>query len=554
MRKGIIVAAALLLSAVISPVLAGQNSMPVWDGLQESLRDEWLETASVDWNMTNDSGTWKYRWSGTDNGTSIANDSDCIRGAMWHYVNSTMEFGDIFAYTSSSDYYMVKVNVSSMSWYVQHWNGSGYTTVVQSVEGMSYWQSQVGWNPGNDSIVKMVWNGYNGTLRWKIWDLYNWSNGNVATEPFNWTIDIQNDELLASSEKKMGLYAGFVASGTNPYNDYGNIRMFNLSYTTESDSLQSHPENGRVPLLTVPEVSLSTMSFFEGGSDADSYDMEETAINSWSIESMYYDQDASHPNDTIYLLAGWNRTSANETYAADGMNDDLFIFWAHVTADNSFDNGTMGDYCRVYLDRNHNHVYDSGDIYISVWAEGDATADDVNGTWYMHNGSGWVEQQLYGAGGDAVYLFPAGLDVEAHSDDSEWMWGHLSCIAFREFESSPIRAEAYEQWMFMFPDRVLLDDDVNDFISLGKRIGINFYGYGTLAPVWSWSSWNATGGWYSGYEADVSDASYLGNLAVTGTVLGGGSSVSVDESTYLWVIIVLLVAAVIVLAVSGRRK
>lgn len=553
MKKEIVGVAALLLSAAFMPVLAGQNSMPVWDGFEEDLRKDWNETTDLDWAMYNDSGTWKYRWDpspDTTYGWTIANNSSCMRGALWHYVNSSMVFGGIFAYNSSSDFYAVRINISSMSWYVQHWDGSDWSTLVQSVEGMSYWQSETGWNPGNDSIVKLVWNGYDGTIRWKIWDLHNWSDGDIGLEPFNWTIDLQNDNLITDEPLKMGLYGEYLASGTNHYNDYGNIRIFNLTYNTETDSLQAHPENGAVPLLTVPEISLNDLIFFEGGYNAS---LEEAAVNAWEVQSFYYDQDDSHPNDTIYVMAGWNRTSQNETYIADGMEDNLFLFWAHVTADNSFDNGTMGDYCRVFIDRNHNHVYDDGDLYLSVWAHGSESADDINGTWYRHNGTGWVEQQLYGGAGDAVYMFPAGLDLEAHADDDAWMWNHLTCIALRGFESSPLRGEPYEQWMFMIPDRVLLNDDVNDFISLGERIGINFYGYGTLAPVWSWSSWNETSGWYSGYEGDASSVTYLGNLAVTGSVLGGGGSLSAEDSMYIWVLAVVLVAVFMVILVARRR-
>jgi len=258
MKTKIVITTTILILTSLFPLVSSESStIKSWDTFDSALDETWTETVDSDWTLYNDSGVWKYKWTPTESttGISICKNSATIRSQTTLYVNiQEGEFGEIFAYINTSNYYYVCVDLDTEDVSIRYYNG-----LIVSVEEiwedvLTSWTTETGWNKTNDSIVKMYYNGYSGDLKWKIWNV-DWPENNPETEPDNWTIEYQSNNLKITTAKKLGLYTN---SSSSIY--FGNFMVNGLYYDLYEEKPVLYPQKVTSTYVDVPET-ITEMSF-----------------------------------------------------------------------------------------------------------------------------------------------------------------------------------------------------------------------------------------------------------------------------------------------------
>ena len=437
-----------------------------------------------------------------------ANKWDEYKEANWEIADDDMDTY-YWNYSVGSNYgYSINTESTTnrgFNFYVSQANGTDFATIFSYVSDTDFhmvWIQPSGavsvwnWN-GTDATMlsadytaidsfdetwpmctKTIYNRYTGHLQFKIWPF-------MVDEPRNWTIDITQENLEREQSTKWGLWAeGSLLGDSNMFAWY---------------AVQELPYDmiGGVPTITASDIDYDDFEeMFEGTGSPLSMAEEIALWNSLDLQVLQVYPLSDHLDDNIYIYSGWD---------IDEMKLG-FMIW--VCADDSDETTPSwdSDYVYVVLDMDHDHEFSEGD------------------------------KRVFYSANETTGLNLATYDGDSWEDDTS-AWAEVT-TEFDGYDMQMMRD--YRKWYVAIDlEEIIGDEDaVWEFVDDTDEIGLQLFGYGTLAPGWAWSSWNRETNESIPYAEAGMNASNYGDLRLGGESpnpdyvdLIGSTMFSADESS-----------------------
>ena len=303
-------------------------------------------------------------------------------------------------------------------------------------------------------LTKCIHNRYTGHIQFKIW-------GFLSDEPRNWTFDITDSSNFSrSTSTKWGLYS----EGTEPD---GTLFAY---YAT-----QELPYNiiGNSPTITAPEVDVDDVEdiFNDDGGPPDQDEFD--TWNSIDLQVLPVYPITDHPNDNVYIYSAWD---------CDEMKLG-FVIWVCADDTNETTPDWDADWVYAIFDVDHDHDTSRGDKMVFF------SANETTGLHLAtYNGTDWEED----TGWADVMTIYEGYDIQMMRD--------------------------YRKWFIVVDLEEIIgnEDKVWEFVEDTDEIGLQLFGYGTLAPGWAWSSWDIEDNSSIAYPDAINNETYWGDLRLSG--------------------------------------